>query len=204
MKTTLLLAGAVVLLSVPRGAEARVTRFVVTSVESPTFGGYSWSGVGQYERIAGKAYAEVDPFDPKNAGIVDIQLAPRNADGKVEFSFDFYIVTAGAPTYALTYPAAMLDQNQATLTHRAHLDDTPEVLPPSAWAYTDDTGAAIRLTGGNFVANDIYELSYVAKDPTVNMVGYAAIRDFNAWLRYERADDDGTPNPLVAKPSVEI
>jgi hypothetical protein len=249
MKTTLLLVGAVVLLSVPRGAEARLTRFVVTSVESPTFGGYSWSGLGQYERIAGKAYAEVDPFDPKNAGIVDIQLAPRNADGKVEFSFDFYIlkpihlnrgahrvmyeppnrgnklwgtlgpgrflpggndpgsvtdpavlanaffmlrgytmvwsgwdkaagtnsanfnatitlpvatnpdgssitgpsfeyiVTAGAPTYALTYPAATLDQNQATLTHRTHLDDTPEVLPPSAWAYTDDTGAAIRLTG---------------------------------------------------------
>jgi len=299
MKTTLLLVGAVVLLSVPRGAEARVTRFVVTSVESPTFGGYSWSGVGQYERIAGKAYAEVDPFDPKNAGIVDIQLAPRNADGKVELSFDFYIlkpihlnrgahrvmyeppnrgnklwgtlgpgrflgggndpgsvtdpavlanaffmprgytmvwsgwdksagtnsanfnatitlpvatnpdgssitgpsfeyiVTAGAPTYALTYPAATLDQNQATLTHRTHLDDTPEVLPPSAWAYTDDTGAAIRLTGGNFVANDIYEFSYIAKDPTVNMVGYAAIRDFNAWLRYERADDDGTPNPLA-------
>ncbi len=31
MKTTLLLVGAVVLLSIPRGAEARVTRFVVTS-----------------------------------------------------------------------------------------------------------------------------------------------------------------------------
>src|SRR5258708_15657793 len=92
MKTSLLLGGGVVLLSIPRGAEARVTRFVVTSVESPTFGGCSWSGVGQYERIAGKAYSEVDPFDPKNAGIVDIQLAPRNADGKVEFSFDCYIL----------------------------------------------------------------------------------------------------------------
>jgi alpha/beta hydrolase family protein len=295
MKTTLLLVGAVILLLVPRVAQARITRFVVTTMESPTFGGYSWPGVGRYEKIAGKAYAEVNPIDPKNAGIVDIQLAPRNANGNVEFSFDFYIlkpinlnrgahkvmyeppnrgnklwgtlgrfpggndpgsvtdptvlanaffmprgytmvwsgwdkaagtnsdnfnatitlpvatnpggssitgpsfeyIVTSAATYALTYPAATLDQNEATLTHRIHLDDTPTVLPPSAWAYTDASGTAIRLTDGNFVANDIYEFSYTAKDPTVNMVGFAAIRDFNAWLRYERRDDNGTANPLA-------
>ena len=297
MKATLLLASAVILLLVPQLAEARITRFVVTTHEAPTFGGYSWPGVGQYEKLAGKAYAEVNPFDPKNAGIVDIQLAQRNANGNVEFSFDFYIlkpihlsrgahkvmyeppnrgnklwgllgpgrfpggndpgsvtdptvlanaffmprgytmvwsgwdkaagtnsdnfnstialpvaanpegssitgpsfeyIVTGAATYALTYPAAMLDQNDAMLTHRIRLNDTPEVLPPSAWAYTDGTGTAIRLTDGNFVANDIYEFSYTAKDPTVNMLGYAAIRDFNAWLRYERRDHDGTPNPLA-------
>ncbi len=295
MKATLLLLGAVILLLVPRVAQARITRFVVTTVESPTFGGYSWPGVGRYEKMAGKAYAEVNPIDPKNAGIVDIQLAPRNANGNVEYSFDFYIlkpihlsrgahrvmyeppnrgnktwgtlgrfpggndpgsvtnptvlgnaflmprgytmvwsgwdkaagtnsanfnatitlpiatnpdgasisgpsfeyIVTSAATYALTYPAATLDQNEATLTHRIHLNDIPTVLPPSAWAYTDSTGTAIRLTDGNFVANDIYEFSYPAKDPTVNALGFAAIRDFNAWLRYERRDDDGTPNPLA-------
>jgi len=30
--------------------------------------------------------------DPKNVLIVDLQLAPRNAEGKVEYSFDFYIL----------------------------------------------------------------------------------------------------------------
>src|SRR5260370_11147422 len=79
-------------LLVPRKAEARLTKFVVTTVESPTFGGFSWPGVGQYEKIAGKASGEVNPFDPRNALIVDIQLARRNDNGNVEYSFAFYIL----------------------------------------------------------------------------------------------------------------
>ena len=54
------------------------------SRESPTFGGYSWPGVGQYEKLVGKAFGEVDPTDPQNSVIVDILLAPRNAKGHVE------------------------------------------------------------------------------------------------------------------------
>ena len=73
-------------------ADADVTKIQITSKESQTFGGYSWPGVGQYEKIAGKAFGELDPTDPKNAVIVDLQLAPRNAGGKVEYSFDFYIL----------------------------------------------------------------------------------------------------------------
>src|SRR2546427_12553190 len=73
-------------------ADARVKKIQVTTKESPTFGGYSWPGVGQYEKIAGKAFGELDPKDPKNAVIVDLQLAPRNASGNVEYSFDFYIL----------------------------------------------------------------------------------------------------------------
>src|ERR1700730_17591385 len=73
-------------------AKARVKKIQITAKESPTFGGYSWPGVGQYEKIAGKAFGELDPNDPKNAIIVDLQLAPRNASGKVDYSFDFYIL----------------------------------------------------------------------------------------------------------------
>ena len=47
-------------------ADARITRIDVTSTESPTFGGYSWPGVGQYEKLVGKAYGEISPTDPKN------------------------------------------------------------------------------------------------------------------------------------------
>jgi hypothetical protein len=31
----------------------------------------------------------------------------------------------------------------------------------------------------------------------VNGIGFAAVRDFNAFLRYEKADDVGTANPLA-------
>jgi hypothetical protein len=76
----------------PTPTEAGITKIQIISTQSPTFGGYSWPGVGQYERIVGKAFGEVDPLDPKNAVIVDITLAPRNARGNVEYAFDFYIL----------------------------------------------------------------------------------------------------------------
>ncbi len=109
-----------------------------------------------------------------------------------------YIVSPGA-TYALIYPAASGSQDpaSATLTHRVHLDDHADVVPASGWAYTSAANTAIKLTTGNFVNNDIYEFSYIAKDPTVNGLGLAAIRDFNSFLRNATADDLGTPNPLA-------
>ena len=73
-------------------AQARITRIDITQNESPTFGGYAWPEVGQYEKIVGVAHGEVDPLDPKNAVIVDIKLAPRNSRGNVEYAFDFYIL----------------------------------------------------------------------------------------------------------------
>jgi hypothetical protein len=294
MKRTLLLLGATIALLVPGIAQARLTRFVITGAESPTFGGYSWPGVGQYEKIVGKGFGEVNPSDPGNALIVDLALAPRNANGNVEYAFDFYIlkpidlskgahkvmyeppnrgnktwstlgrfpggndpgsvtdatalanaffmprgysivfsgwdksagtstanfnstitlpvahnpdgstitgpayeyiVSPGA-TFNLSYPAATLDQGSATLTHRIHLDDPPAVVEPSGWKYNAG-GTAISLTTGPFVPNDIYEFSYVARDPTPNALGLAAIRDFNSWLRSARRDDVGTANPLA-------
>jgi len=276
---------------------ASITRIQITSKESPTFGGYSWPGVGQYERIVGKAFGEVDPTDPQNAVIVDLALAPRNVRGNVEYSFDFYIlkpidltkgahkvmyeppnrggktwsafarmpggndpgsitdpavlansflmprgytivwsgwdksagtntanfnatitlpiarnldgtsitgpsyeyIVSSATAFTLSYPAATLDKASATLSHRVHLDDQPVLIPASGWEYTSAAGTAIRLlpVGTPFAANDIYEFRYTAKDPSVNGLGLAAVRDWNAWLRYEETDSFGTANPLA-------
>jgi hypothetical protein len=279
----------------PPAAEAEIKKVQIIAKESPTFGGYSWPGVGQYEKIVGRAFGEVDPNAPKNAVIVDIGLAPRNERGNVEYSFDFYIlkpidlskgahkvmyeppnrgnktwaalgrvpggndpgsmtdsavlanaflmprgytivwsgwdksaaantmnitlpiaknpdnstitgpsyeyIVTGNPSFTLAYPAATLDKTQATLTHRVHLNDAPQLIPPSGWTY-NASGTAINLlpAGTRFVANDIYEFSYTAKEPTVNGLGFAAIRDWNAWLRFETVDELSTPpthNPLA-------
>ncbi len=75
----------------PGLAEARVVRFVVTQVR--TFAdGASFGSVGQYQRLDGTAYFEVDPRDPHNALIVNLDKAPRNARGMVEFSTTFFIL----------------------------------------------------------------------------------------------------------------
>ncbi len=89
-KTTLWALMAILL--IPALVEARITRIEITSTESPTFEGRTFGTVGAYEKLRGKAYGEVDPADPRNALITDIQLAPRNAGGKVEYSMDIYIL----------------------------------------------------------------------------------------------------------------
>ncbi|HTE95643.1 MAG TPA: alpha/beta hydrolase domain-containing protein, partial [Bradyrhizobium sp.] len=284
--------------------DARITRIEIDTArsQSPTFGGFSWPNVGQYEKIVGKAYGEVNPHDRQNRVIVDIEFAPRNARGNVEYAFNFYIlkpidlkkgarkmmyeppnrggktwaalgrvtvdpggngddpgsaitnatvlansflmprgytiawsgwedldsldnpafnstasfpvarnpdgssitgpsyeyivVGAAAASAALTYPAATLDKTQATLTHRVHLNDAPQVIPATGWNY-NAAGTAISLASGSLVANDIYEFAYTAKDPRVNGLGFAAVRDWMEFLRYERRDDYNNPNPLA-------
>jgi hypothetical protein len=78
-------------LGAPR-ADASITRIEITRVESPTFEGASFGEVGQYEKIVGRAFGEVDPNDSRNRVIADIRLAPRNARGTVEYSTDIYIL----------------------------------------------------------------------------------------------------------------
>jgi hypothetical protein len=73
-------------------AEARITKIVITRVESPTFQGAVFDDVGQYEKIVGRAFGEVDPNDPRNTVITDIAFAPRNARGMVEYSTDVYLL----------------------------------------------------------------------------------------------------------------
>ncbi|HEY3093508.1 MAG TPA: hypothetical protein VGJ52_10440, partial [Vicinamibacterales bacterium] len=83
---------AALLLVAASAADARITKIRIVTKESPTFGGYAFTGAGQYEKLVGKAYGELDPNDPKNSVIVDLKLAPRNARGKVEYAVDFYIL----------------------------------------------------------------------------------------------------------------
>jgi len=67
-------------------ASAQLTRLELHVVESPALDGRSFGGAGQYERLRGLAYGAVDPDDPRHQGIVNLALAPRSADGKVEYS----------------------------------------------------------------------------------------------------------------------
>ncbi|MFN6994899.1 MAG: alpha/beta hydrolase domain-containing protein [Aquincola tertiaricarbonis] len=73
----------------PTPAKAPQLRMTVTATED--FAG-SWGSVGAYEKLTGTIAGEVDPADPKNAVIQDLQLAPRNANGMVEYSADFVML----------------------------------------------------------------------------------------------------------------
>jgi hypothetical protein len=79
-------------IALPPSAGARVTQITITSTESPTYDGRTFGAVGAYERLSGRVTGAVDPKDPLNAVIVDIGLAPRNAQGLVTYSADFQIL----------------------------------------------------------------------------------------------------------------
>ncbi len=72
-------------------AYARITRIVVEHRDSPAYKGQSFGDAGRYERLRGHAYGELDPKDPLNAIVTDLQLAPKNARGMVEYVATFSI-----------------------------------------------------------------------------------------------------------------
>jgi hypothetical protein len=80
--------GFVVGVAVPWASEARVVRFVVEQTR-PAADGMPWGKIGPYERLDGTVYLEVDPRDPLNAVIVNLDKAPKNDRGMVEFATQF-------------------------------------------------------------------------------------------------------------------
>jgi hypothetical protein len=65
-------------------ADARITHIEITKSE-PAFGGRSFGDAGAYEHLTGRVTGELDPADPANSGIQDINLAPRDERGMVEY-----------------------------------------------------------------------------------------------------------------------
>ncbi len=263
-------------------------------VES-AFDGMSFGSVGPYEKVTGRAFGEVDPFNRLNAEIVNLPNAPRNAAGRVEYWVDFcllrpadprksnrhllydapnrgdklalvdlndapkgpgsndlataadagngflmrrgYVILfsawqgdvapgeghllAGFPVATnhqtpivessreefvfgqaggtviapLTYPAHTLDQSHATLTVRQHEKDLRMPVSPRQWRYLSSTSLEIGLAN-DFDTGAIYEFIYPARDPIVMGLGFAAVRDLVAFVRYTAADESGRPNPL--------
>jgi hypothetical protein len=282
-------AFALVLAASPLAARAELVELRITSSE-PFDGGARFGAAGPYERLVGVARGELDPADPHNAGIALLERAPRNAQGRVEYEIDVFILRpidgsdtllydvtnrgskvapgffgdlplrAGAndpstpeqmgdgfllrrgytivwsgwdptvpaagdlmsarfpkavglrgpvrdefvfglstpevpATARLSYPA--LEREGARLTLRRRERDAPRELDPKAWRWVDER--EIALTAGSFEPAVLYDLHYVAQDPPVLGIGFAAVRDLVAFLRREQRDRSGGANPVTRK-----
>jgi hypothetical protein len=71
-------------------AQAHVTRIEIIS-RGDVQDGRTFGLAGSYERIIGRVYFAVNPENIHNRQIVDLDKAPRNAQGEVEFSADLYL-----------------------------------------------------------------------------------------------------------------
>ena len=290
------------ILAAPAIASARITRIEITQIESPAFGGATFGATGMYEKLVGRAFGEVDPHDFRNRDITDLELAPRNARGMVEYDTGiiilrpidpaagnrrlFYELTnrgviltlrafnespnasttnpapadagngflmrqgftilftgwdasavgtfastypvatrrngdpivgptveelifdnppANQPTTAtLSYPAAVLDTAQATLTVRGHYGDAQTAIPATGWRFNDARTIQLLPEGTRFTSGALYELAYQARDPKVTGLALAAVRDIPSFLHHATADDTGAANPLAGRIDVLI
>src|ERR1041385_7478 len=99
------IVSAVLLIAVLTGtAAARVVRVEITS-RADIENGKAFGNVGPYEKITGRVFFAADPANPHNRQIVDLDKAPRNTQGGVEFSADLYLLK----------PKDIIKGNQAVL-----------------------------------------------------------------------------------------
>ncbi len=70
---------------------------VTITTRRPVADGRVFGTRGTYEQLTGRIEFAVDPVDPHNRGIVDLEYAPRDAQGRVHFSSDLYVVQPSDP-----------------------------------------------------------------------------------------------------------
>jgi hypothetical protein len=90
-RTLYLAATAVLVLVPPSRLPAEVLRVEVERREE-VLDGHRWGDVGPYEKLVGRIFFAFDPEDEANAAIVDLALAPRNGQGRVEAYAEFMVL----------------------------------------------------------------------------------------------------------------
>jgi hypothetical protein len=109
--------------------------------------------------------------------------------GRITAEFVFDNITN--PTVApLAWPAA--EPDTAKLVVRARWNDAPASPSDMSFRLIDPSRVEIKRPSG-FDAGALYQLDYVARDPQVLGLGFAAARDIVAYLRR----DVGSDNPLA-------
>jgi hypothetical protein len=98
--------------------------------------------------------------------------------------------------FKLSYEVALLKEPRPRLTVRARADDPPQEVPLSEWTFVDRR--SLKLNGDvKAKPGFLYELRYVARNPKVQGLGFAATRDVVSWLRYDPAATAATGRPIT-------
>ncbi len=146
----------------------------------------------------------------------------KNADGSAitglsreEFIPDY--AGGSATTIPLSYPpASTTDLSEVTFTARqswlnsnGQEDYAVPSVPVTTWSYVANANgtysvtftppAAVPNAAGAMVPPDagtIYSFVYRASQPTVNGIGFAAVRDLITFLKTASTDGQGNANPL--------
>jgi hypothetical protein len=174
--TVIVLLGALLAVS----AEARIVRVQIDRTE-PFAGGMEFVSTGAYVRIAGVAHGELDPRSPLNAVIVNLDRAPRNARGMVEYDVDFYLLRPADPARGnrkILYDVT----NRGRKLGLLYLNDAPAEAPAIP---NDPTTAADA--GSGFVFRQGYTIVWSGWDPDAPRANGGLV------IRVPTAIDAGAP-----------
>jgi hypothetical protein len=190
-------------------ARAEVTRIAIAKR----------ADVGQsgYEKIVGTIFFAVDPKDPHNRLVADLDKAPANAAGRVEFSSDLYILRPKDP--ARSNGVALVDVlnrgNKIVLNgfNRARSPD-PATEADLGDLFLMRFGYTIVWVGWEFDVADRPELMRMypptASDHGTPITGIvratftagARVNDFivTDLAHYDASDPDGADSRLTVRP----
>jgi hypothetical protein len=128
---------------------AKVIKFEIARVESPAFEGRSFGAIGTYDRLIARATIAVSPDDPHNTIIVDLDRAPRNAQGWIEAVTDVEILR---PTDAANGNRRLFYEvlNRGNKLGLALFNDSP--VPVNDLANAADAGNGFLMSSGYTIA----------------------------------------------------
>jgi hypothetical protein len=140
-----------------------------------------------------------DPGAPRanNGMTARLPIAVENGMPMVRRVRDEFHIGTRAPgkgeVVRLNYPAVSTDTRRARLAFRERERDPRRDIPPDAWEFVDERSIRLLPPGSNFAPIGIWEIWYEATESPVIGIGFAAVRDLVAHLRYAAA---GAGNPL--------
>jgi hypothetical protein len=132
-------AVAASLLCLAAPGEARVTRIVIDAASA-----LSGQDIA-YERVIGRAFGELDPSDAHNKLITDIDLAQKNANGKVEYVASFMLVKPVDLSQASGLVWHDVPNRGGRITISADLRNSHDIGISSGWQ--GDNAGATELPG---------------------------------------------------------
>jgi Alpha/beta hydrolase domain len=122
--------------------------------------GRPFGDAGPYEKIAGIIRFETDPALPINRAVTDLELAPRNAAGRVESWADFYLLQPVDPARARR--RLVLDvPNRGRKIALAMFNSTPRAADPTT---PEDFGNGFLMRWGYTVAWVGWQLDVPRRD----------------------------------------
>jgi len=122
---------------------------------------------------------------PRARGVVDVIRCEMRPNKRVD-------TLPLADRYHIPHPSVDLNDPQARLTVREHGAAPPVAIPREAWHFPDPGHVTLK---GGYTPGAIYDVVYRSSDPPIVGLGFLAVRDTAAWLRW---GDKASGNPCAA------